>query len=564
MSFRPIVVLCLSALVFAQQAIPPGELELTSTEYVPPSLFSLRTETRLAEVGVVVRDSSGHTVGGLSRNDFEVDDGGHKREITAFSVETNTPRAPRPPGATAVPAPSPTAAPAASKPPVRYLAMVFDDLNMSAGDLIPARKAAKKFLTDGFSPGDLVGIFFLTRGQILPFTADVDKLNAALDKLNFAQRSAHLPTCPDLTAYEAYLIANRQDPTLLPAKVAEAIQCGFCQPRDRNCPMSVESLAGNSWREISFLSTNTLAALRGIVDFMAKQPGKRVMLLTSAGFITSTLEYEREDIVNRALRGEVVINSLDAKGLFTLDMGVSRPGTGNIRALIARQSMGTRPQQESNDAMAILAAGTGGLFFQNNNDLDRGYRELGLAPEFSYSLAFTPPNAPDGRYHNLKVRLKDGRHYNVQARPGYFAAAAQSAPPPSERRIDKELMATDSVSDVPVTLSAAGAKMPDGAPALRVILRVDVPHLPFISNFGVHSQLLTVIAALFDDSGTFITGKECELNFHLKDDTFQKINGPLNAGLTLTAAPGKYRLRVVVLDGNSGKMTASSAPVDIS
>ena len=74
--------------------------------------------------------------------------------------------------------------------------------------------------------------------------------------------------------------------------------------------------------------------------------------------------------------------------------------------------------------MAILAAGTGGLFFQNNNDLDLGLRELGLLPEYSYSLAFAPPGAPDGKYHTLKVRLKQSRGYEVQARPGYFAAVS--------------------------------------------------------------------------------------------------------------------------------------------
>src|SRR5579863_362873 len=59
-SLRLIPLLCLAALVFAQQAIPPGELDMSAAEYVPPSLFSLRAETRLVEMGVVVRDSGGH------------------------------------------------------------------------------------------------------------------------------------------------------------------------------------------------------------------------------------------------------------------------------------------------------------------------------------------------------------------------------------------------------------------------------------------------------------------------------------------------------------------------
>src|SRR5579863_1007266 len=93
-SLRLIPIVCLSALVFAQQSIPPGELDLTSTNYIPPSLFSVKTETRLVEVGIVVRDSGGHTIGGLARDDFEVEDGGHKRDLSAFTAETAAPRVP--------------------------------------------------------------------------------------------------------------------------------------------------------------------------------------------------------------------------------------------------------------------------------------------------------------------------------------------------------------------------------------------------------------------------------------------------------------------------------------
>ena len=87
--------------------------------------------------------------------------------------------------------------------------------------------------------------------------------------------------------------------------------------------------------------------------------------------------------------------------------------------------------------MSFLAASTGGLFFHNNNDLDLGFRELGLAPEFLYSLGFAP-DAPDRRYHGLRVRLKAARQYTVQARPGYYAVDSPAPPAPPPRRIDTE------------------------------------------------------------------------------------------------------------------------------
>jgi VWFA-related protein len=402
--------LCLSAFLTAQQDIPPNEVTFRASNWAPHTGYTLKAESRLVEVGVVVRDSRNHSIGGLTRDDFTVEENGKLREITAFTPETATKPVAALPPAGRPSAPALALAPsAASTPPARFLGLLFDDLSMGPEDLIPTRKAAKEFLNRGVSPGDLVAIFLVTKGQILPFTSDIAKLNDAVDHLNVATRNPALPTCPNLTAYDSYVITNNRDPALLPIKVAEAMQCGLCQRRDqrtdRTCTQTVVSLAIRTWEEVKHNSVISLNSIGNVVDYMATLPGKRVLVVASSGFLSGTLEREREDIVNHALRGDVVINSLDAKGLYTQNMDMPVGGMPG-RSRTARQSQGIRPLSESNDTMAILSASTGGLFFQNNNDLDLGLRELGLLPEYSYSLAFVPPGAPDGKYHTLKVRLK--------------------------------------------------------------------------------------------------------------------------------------------------------------
>ena len=91
--FRSIPLGCVAALLFGQQRVPPDEMRLRNSAWVPPVQYTLRTETRVVEVGVVVRDSRSHSAGGLTRDDFEIEDGGKKREITAFSTETSSPPA---------------------------------------------------------------------------------------------------------------------------------------------------------------------------------------------------------------------------------------------------------------------------------------------------------------------------------------------------------------------------------------------------------------------------------------------------------------------------------------
>jgi hypothetical protein len=154
----------------------------------------------------------------------------------------------------------------------------------------------------------------------------------------------------------------------------------------------------------------------------------------------------------------------------------------------------------------------------------------------------------------------------VQARPGYFAAVVKAEPPPSERRIDKdridkEIMADDTLEEVPVRISSAPGQESAGPNSVRMVMRLDVAHLELTNKAGVHRGKITMVAALFDADGGFVTGKQCELDLRLKQDTFARFAGGMDAALTLSAPPGKYRLRGVVEE--AGKITASSLAVEL-
>lgn len=180
---------------------------------------------------------------------------------------------------------------------------------------------------------------------------------------------------------------------------------------------AVTNQAGFIWLQVRTASQATLGTVRNIVDYMGKQPGSRLLLLASGGFLSGSLEREQEDIIARALRGEVMTNSLDAKGLFTAD-AIDMPPGSNSQSVIRMQILNTQAKDQANDALVYLAESTGGLFFNNSNDLDRGFRELAMLPEVTYLLAFSPDAVPDGKFHKLSVRLTSGDGRSLQARPG--------------------------------------------------------------------------------------------------------------------------------------------------
>src|ERR1019366_3241640 len=137
MQFRRVLCFAaMGAMLPAQQSIPANELRLSSGPYWLPSMPAVKVEARLVEVGVVVRDTHGHAVGGLTMDDFEIEDSGKKQAITTFSVEGRPVRSQAP--AVAGREPPATARSGSQVPPPvrapRFLGLVFDDLTLTADD----------------------------------------------------------------------------------------------------------------------------------------------------------------------------------------------------------------------------------------------------------------------------------------------------------------------------------------------------------------------------------------------------------------------------------------------
>jgi hypothetical protein len=270
-----------------------------------------------------------------------------------------------------------------------------------------------------------------------------------------------------------------------------------------------------------------------------------------------------DEITRQALHAGVVINALDAKGLYVEDPPTSTGGS-TVRSLIRQSMLGTTVKEAGNDALASLAYNTGGLFFHNNNDLDAGFRELGMRPEVSYLLGFAPPESPDGRYHKLRVRITAPGNHSVQARRGYMATAPEAPPSEPERRIDTAAIAAGATTEIAGSFAAEAGRDESGEPYVRATFHVDVKNLRFETVGGAHHQKLSLIALLLDPAGNFVTAKEGAVELALKDETFSRLSQDgWNLTLSLPAAAGSYRVRGVLGEGLDNKISAWTTSVEI-
>ncbi len=216
--------------------------------------------------------------------------------------------------------------------------------------------------------------------------------------------------------------------------------------------------------------------------------------------------------------------------------------------------------------MSVLASSTGGKFFQNSNDLEGGLVQIALLPEVTYALSFSPADLKEnGEYHNLSVKLAGRRGLSISARPGYFAQTHDKGSPAAKfEKLNKEVMASDTLAEVGTDLTTESGALSTGEPALKVKVHVNGRSLLFKKENTWRAERLIFITALFDLQGHYLSGVETIMDMMLKNTSVTQISSEgVDAKSAVQAPPGTYILREVVQEVVGGRLAASSRKVEI-
>jgi VWFA-related protein len=575
----------LPSTLFVQQTPPPQGAaasaqtapapEITTQETQPG--FALRARANEVLVRVVVRDAHGQAVTNLARDDFRLLDNGTRQVIRGFSLEFAHPAATRPVEKSNRPSaekpPEKVESPAA--PPQRFVALYFDDTFMAFDDVVRTRKAATHYLETAITPGDRVGLFTSSGQQEdVEFTSDLSALEKGLAKL---RPNPHTPPCKVkeefYEAYNAYWSLETGMGGVPPSSgVHQGSASGGSQataggpivnPRV-DTALQLAPSARMAWAKHRITAVQSLARLEALVRRLSAMPGQRTLVWISPGFLAMDQDDRVTSLIEQALRAHVVVSALDSRGVWTPETGIDFciPGaTPPPNAQAADLAAG--------DVLAVVATGTGGILFHDNNDFDAGFRLAGGLPEAAYLLSFSPAELEyDGKFHNLTVQLVNGRGLSVQARKGYFAPSAPPGSEPAttvaEEELEQDVFSQGEVQTVPLTLDTQFFKTATDEAKLTVLARLDVSHLHLKKQNGRNLDHLTVITALFSYAGEFVTGNRQTVDLRLLDQSLARLK---QAGLSLPASflvkPGQYLVRAVVGERDEGEVSAGNTAVDI-
>jgi hypothetical protein len=183
----------------------------------------------------------------------------------------------------------------------------------------------------------------------------------------------------------------------------------------------------------------------------------------------------------------------------------------------------------------------------------------------SYVLAYSPHNLKfDGRFHRLKVSLVNPARFTVQARHGYFAPkASEDAATKAKEEIEQAVYSQDEMKELPVDVHTQFYKVNETEVRLAVLTHLDMSSVRFRKEQDRNLNDLTFLTVLFDRDGKYVTGKEKQVTFRLRDATLARLT---QTGITMKTEfdlkPGTYMVRQIVRDSEAGHLSGLNRTVE--
>ncbi len=576
--------------VIAGTLIASGQQPKAPGSDIP--VFSITSN--LVQIDAVVTDGKGRNIEDLTADDFEVSIDGKSQKLTHFSYvrvvpeQTGTPPKRAQKAASALPPP-----PSAQLRPEdvrRTIVLMVDDLGLSFESMAFVRFSLHKFIEKQMQPGDLVAIVRTGSGSgaLQQFTADKRVLLSVDDALRWNPNGRS-----GIDVFEQ--LGKTSD---LAQGLGGSIPSGQARSIDPQYNVQNKTMS----------MVGTLGAINYIVGALREMPGRKSIVLFSDGFQlftpgvgpamhTSAGSGESPDdntvvieamhrLIDRANRSGTVIYTMHAPGLQTGQIGapdrmsLNQMNPENVQARLGTQIndgvIGGRDwlRNVSQQGLAYLALETGGLAYENGNDLNWGLDRVLEDQKGYYLLGFYPPQGTfeekhkKRNFHGIRVRVKRaGLH--VRSRSGYFGETDEETrvqrPKTLVEQMRAAMLSPFKSSDIHVKLTALYAKTAQG-PIVRNLLYVEGKDLTWrpAANDSSTAQLQFLAVASGDDEASIQTvARDYEVQVQ-----FGKLDAAIREGVVYTIdipAPkrGGYQIRVAVRDAATKKVGSATQFVEV-
>lgn len=514
---------------------------------------TIKAESRLVLVDVVVTDKKGNYIPDLTEKDFRVWEDDQEQKITSFSSEQLG---------------------TAGDSQKQHLVLFFDDDSMQPADQGRARAAAGQFVQAHSGPGEYIAVidYAGTMRVTQNFTNDSERLKKAVGT---AKISLGEPTN---------------------ASLGTPVFNSFASYSDRNSLLALRSVA------------RSLASIPG---------RKSLIWLTAGFPLTPDMESEMTAVINTCNKANVAVYAVDVRGLAgavsstgslwsTPDFadarleqtayvetvsagstnkphlvyvaqakppsggtgsGGTRPPTTTGTRPATRTQQPIYPQPNWNQSRTIvpppipstgvnqqvlyaIATGTGGFVIGNNNDLLSALEKIAKDQAQYYLVGYVPPDKGEGACHTLRVKVEHSGA-QVRARSGYCATRPVDylAGKPISKQLEDRAMGSQPGDISGFVATPYFYTSPETA---RVNLAVEIPgkSIQFEKVKGKYHGVVNILGMAIKPDGTvaarFSDTAEVDLE---KGDVNEFASRPYHYENQFYIAGGQYTLKLAVSSG---------------
>jgi len=547
---------------------------------------SLQVNARAVVVDVIVTDSSGKPVTGLSKDAFAVTEQGTPQKISFF--EENVPARP------AQPVEMPKLPPdvftnfSPFPQPAAVNVLLLDSLNTRIDNQSYVHAQALKFLKSA-KPGTRSAIFAMGLGLhfVQGFNDDPGVLAAALNdkKNNWVETSVALKG-QDETNTQQNLIGMMSAPapnggTAASPEMIAALQ-GFIAENDAS--RSVDRIyvtLQNLQRLAAFLQG--FPGRKNVIWFVEKPPST---FLTGGLTGNPATDHEIRKTLDMLATARAAIYPVDPRGtsgyaLYTAENNLATANNTQPAQVIGGAGNG------DTEAAQLVAKDSGGRAFANMNGLSDIIEKVTSDGSHFYTLSYSPTNDKmDGSYRKIEVKVEGGK-FNLSYRRGYFAEDS-ALPGSALRQRDQEIrkLAAENPGQVDPLLPFMDLGMPQSEQILlkaRIVpaeakeneltgkdknhytvdFAIDLKDLNLkLGADGLHTGALNASLIVYDRYGGIIKRQDHLIGLNIKPDAYAMFqNTGVQLHFELAVPNGNYWLRTGIYDRRSRKVGTMEIPL---
>jgi len=558
----------------------PSVLRAQETTAEIPSV-TIRANTRLVLVDVVVTDKKGQPITGLKAEDFTVEENGKKQKVSVF--------VPPGPGLTPAAQLSPgvySNRPEHLSPGGPLTVILLDAINSPFRDQAYGRLQMLKYVQEQGDSGRQMAVMTLTdQLRVLQqFTSDPHILGTAIKNYKPQTQPVAAMAPPVSTAAgggtsgPGTAVNMAIDSAAAAVGSFQDIQVSY--ELERRTIVTIQAMQSLSRMLAGLPGRKTVVWLAAALPFdlipeerniseaelQATLPSVKQKSLGTIG--SGSIAAEQRQLHNEDIRraeaglasAGIAIYPVDLRGLmsgmeFLRDDSANRQAVDSSGRAIARMSDVSADQE----TMREIAAETGGKAYVNQNEIKDGVALAVSDEKASYTIGYYPENKKwDGKYRSIKAKVNQG-DTEVRCRKGYFAIDTSQL---KDRRDDQDVAASLQSNEPATQVLFMAQCKSTSQNKVRVVFLVD-GHTLSAEDSGANKKMnVSLYATIYGSDGKMLANRSIKVDRAFDAATYAQIlEKGMMVPIDMDVPTGGKDVRLAVLDNKTGLIGTVNGPL---